>query len=47
MSILMWEGKTADKEEGRHKQEIVTLKAVCGPNDDASPCITIMNPDED
>jgi hypothetical protein len=25
----------------------VELKAVCGPNDDASPCITIMNPNED
>jgi hypothetical protein len=26
---------------------LVELKAVCGPNDDGSPCITIMNPDED
>lgn len=25
----------------------VTLKAVCGPSDDASPCITIMLPEED
>jgi hypothetical protein len=25
----------------------VRLKAVCGPDDDASPCITIMLPDED
>jgi hypothetical protein len=24
-----------------------TLKAVCGPNDDGSPCITIMFPDQD
>lgn len=24
-----------------------TLKAVCGPNDDASPCITVMGLDED
>jgi hypothetical protein len=26
---------------------LVRLKAVCGPDDDASPCITIMLPDED
>lgn len=26
---------------------LVTLKAVCGPNDDGSPCLTIMLPDED
>jgi hypothetical protein len=26
---------------------LVTLKAVCGPDDDGSPCITIMLPDED
>ena len=25
----------------------VTLKATCGPNDDGSPCVTIMLPDED
>ena len=27
--------------------EAVRLKAVCGPNDDLSPCITVMMPDED
>jgi hypothetical protein len=26
---------------------LVELKAVCGPNDDASPCITVMRTDED
>lgn len=26
---------------------LVTLKAVCGPNDDGSPCITVMLPEED
>lgn len=25
----------------------VRLKAVCGPNDDLSPCVTVMLPDED
>jgi len=25
----------------------VRLKAVCGPDDDAAPCITVMFPDED
>jgi hypothetical protein len=26
--------------------KLVTLKAVCGPDDDGSPCITVMEPDE-
>jgi hypothetical protein len=26
---------------------LVRLKAACGPNDDGSPCITVMMPDED
>jgi hypothetical protein len=26
---------------------LVQVKAVCGPNDDGSPCITVMIPDED
>ena len=25
----------------------IRLKAVCGPNDDLSPCVTVMLPDED
>ena len=25
----------------------VTLKAVCGPGDNAEPCITVMLPEED
>jgi hypothetical protein len=25
----------------------VTLKCVCGPDDDGSPCLTVMLPDED
>jgi hypothetical protein len=25
----------------------VHLKAVCGPDDDGSPCLTIMLPEED
>jgi hypothetical protein len=25
---------------------LVTLKAVCGPDDDGTPCITVMDPDE-
>lgn len=29
------------------KAELVTLKAVCGPADDGSPCITVMEPTED
>ena len=26
---------------------LVTLKAVCGPEDDGGPCITVMLPEED
>ena len=26
---------------------LVRLKAICGPSDDGSPCITVMLPDED
>ena len=32
---------------GDWKRRLVTLKAVCGPSDDGSPCISIMKPDED
>jgi hypothetical protein len=32
---------------GDRKPKLVTLKSVCGPNDDASPCLTVMLPDED
>ena len=33
--------------DGNRTQRLVTLKTVCGPNDDGSSCITIMRPDED
>ena len=33
--------------KGNRTQRLVTLKTVCGPSDDGSPCITIMNPEED
>ena len=26
---------------------LIELKAVCGPNDDGSPCVTVMQPSED
>jgi hypothetical protein len=29
------------------RPKLVTLKAVCGPDDDASPCLTVMQPSED
>lgn len=29
------------------KPKAVRLKAVCGPNDDMTPCITVMLPEED
>ena len=34
-----------DNREG--EPPLVTLKAVCGPDDDGKPCITVMLPDED
>jgi hypothetical protein len=34
-----------DNREG--EPPLVTLKAVCGPDDDRAPCITIMLPEED
>lgn len=33
--------------EGSRTHRLVTLKAVCGPSDDGSPCISVMRPDED
>lgn len=30
-----------------HGVRKITLKSVCGPDDDGKPCITIMLPDED
>ncbi len=32
---------------GKGRPKLVTLKAVCGPDDDGSPCITVMTPEED
>jgi len=32
---------------GNREMRLVTLKAVCGPSDDGSPCITVMRPEED
>ena len=29
------------------RRDLVTLKAICGPGDDAEPVVTIMLPDED
>lgn len=29
------------------RARLVTLKAVCGPDDDGSPCVTVMLPEED
>jgi hypothetical protein len=33
--------------DDNRRARAVTLKAVCGPNDDGSPCVTVMMPDED
>ena len=34
-------------DNGPGEPPLVTLKAVCGPDDDGSPCLTVMLPDED
>lgn len=46
VSFLMYETKSIS-EQARARQETITLKAVCGPGDDSSPCITVMLPNED
>jgi len=46
VSFLTYEAK-GPNDIAKSRNETVMLKAVCGPNDDASPCITIMLPDED
>jgi hypothetical protein len=33
--------------EGNNEMEIVTLKAVCGPDDHGEVCLTVMLPEED
>jgi len=47
VSFLMWEGKHAADERLAPYRKAVTLKAVCGPNDDGSACVTIMLVTED
>lgn len=32
---------------GAGRQSLYTFKAICGPSDNGSPCITVMLPDED
>ena len=32
---------------GKPKQKLIKLKAICGPGDQAEPVITIMKPEED
>lgn len=44
VSFLMWVRKNHDETT---RQEDIQFKSVCGPNDNGSPCITIMKPDED
>lgn len=44
--LVVWNWREGDVNRMPH-QELVTLKAVCGPGDDAEPVITIMLPDED
>src|SRR5262245_20411030 len=34
-------------DNGSGTPPLVRLKAVCGPDDDGSPCITVLLPDED
>jgi hypothetical protein len=33
--------------KGNNEMEIVTLKAICGPDDDGEVCLTVMLPEED
>jgi hypothetical protein len=57
LNVLRFAIKTADNSSelrfqlhiriANHRTRLVTLKSVCGPDDDASPCITVMRVDED
>jgi len=47
VSFLLWEGNRAGDERVKAAQKVVTLKAICGPNDDGTPCVTILKVDED
>jgi hypothetical protein len=31
----------------KHEMKVITLKAVCGPDDDGQLCLTVMLPEED
>lgn len=35
------------RNSNEEEPQLITLKAVCGPSDDETPCITLMLPDED
>jgi hypothetical protein len=35
------------REDNREGPPLVRLKAICGPDDDGSPCITVMLPEDD
>ena len=39
--------KSNEKPHKGRTQRLVTLKAVCGPSDDGSPCVTIMKLEDD
>lgn len=47
--VAMPENTDWQSNEKRHgrQQRLVTLKALCGPNDDGSACVTILMPWED
>lgn len=57
LQMLRYEIKTGDKSQSQLSFKLsvkngdtattVTLKAICGPDDDGKPCITIMMPEED
>lgn len=57
LCMLRFAARKSDSEEIRYSlyvqkepdggPELVTLRAVCGPDDDGSPCITVMLPHED
>ena len=46
-SLLVVPNVLADKPDSAPRAQMVTLKSVCGPDDDLSPCLTIMLPEED
>lgn len=46
-SLIMFQLYRVPRSGRAARPRLVTLKAICGPGDDAAPVITVMRPDQD